>query len=75
MAIYMLMMFLGVGIFVCLLVLLIWAIQSGQYDDLSAPAHRMLWDDSRLDHVPAAKITHPPTNAATTAVPTGKKKE
>ena len=25
--------------------ILLWAVRSGQYDDLEGPAHQILWDD------------------------------
>ena len=25
--------------------ILVWAVRSGQYDDLEGPAHQILWDD------------------------------
>ena len=27
-----------------------WALQDGQFDDLEAPAHRILMDDDRVEH-------------------------
>ena len=38
---------LGVGI--CALALLIWALRSGQYDDMEGDAARILLDDSGTD--------------------------
>ena len=29
--------------------ILLWAVRSGQYDDLEGPAHQILWDDEPKD--------------------------
>ncbi len=36
---------LAAGVMVIVLVGLIWAIKSGQFDDMEGPAHRILMDD------------------------------
>jgi len=36
----------------------IWAIKSGQYDDLDSPAHRILFDDESLKQVKSEKQSH-----------------
>jgi len=35
-----------------MLALFIWAVRSGQYDDLETPAHRILFDDEVVDRRP-----------------------
>jgi cbb3-type cytochrome oxidase maturation protein len=34
------------------IVILFWAIRSGQYDDMEGPAHRVLMDDDTADSAP-----------------------
>lgn len=35
----------GVVLFLVFLAILVWAIRSGQMDDLNTPAERAIWDD------------------------------
>ncbi len=36
---------LALALIILIVVILIWAVRSGQYDDLEGPAHRILMDD------------------------------
>ncbi|HBR97618.1 MAG TPA: cbb3-type cytochrome oxidase assembly protein CcoS [Gammaproteobacteria bacterium] len=46
------------GVFAVIIVLaLVWAVKSGQFDDLEGPAHRILMDD---DENPVTKPKTPP---------------
>ncbi|MCP5151086.1 MAG: cbb3-type cytochrome oxidase assembly protein CcoS [Ectothiorhodospiraceae bacterium] len=41
-------------------VALVWAVRSGQFEDLEGPAHRILMDDDDPGEAPRAKESHPP---------------
>jgi cbb3-type cytochrome oxidase maturation protein len=44
----------GVMLFVVFLAILVWAIRSGQMDDLRTPAERAVWDDKQVDPDPTS---------------------
>ena len=56
------MVFLGVAIWAFL-----WAVRSGQFDDMEGPAHRILMDDAPDEDITLPKAQHkktkPPENA------------
>ncbi len=41
------------------LVMLIWSIRQGQFDDLEGPAHRILFEDDQ-EMLPSVKAVNPP---------------
>ena len=52
---------IALGIFAISLGALLWAVRSGQFDDLDTPALRMLGDDPRPDAAPPTpdRTPHP----------------
>jgi cbb3-type cytochrome oxidase maturation protein len=44
----------GVTLFVVFLGILVWAIRTGQMDDLNTPAERAVWDDKQAAPDPPA---------------------
>lgn len=52
-----------------MLALFIWAVRSGQYDDLETPAHRILFDEEGAPERPAADPGLAPSGGEATGIP------
>jgi len=65
MSIIVVLIIIGIVVAGGFLVVFIWAVKSGQYDDTYSPAVRMLFDDTKIPHEPIVKKTSKKTTKKT----------
>jgi len=65
MSIIVVLIIIGIVVAGGFLVVFIWAVKSGQYDDTYSPAVRMLFDDTKIPHEPTVKKTSKKTTKKT----------